>query len=161
MNLLKDKANVKLLLVGDGPERAKAEILCRKYNLCDKIKFMGKLKDTDMVFAISDIFILPSEHESFGLAALQAMAKGKPVVSSNIGGIPEVNINGVTGFTENVGDIEAMANDILKLVSDNELYNRFAENAYQKAKEFELSRILPLYEKLYNEVLAKKHLAEA
>jgi N-acetyl-alpha-D-glucosaminyl L-malate synthase BshA len=160
MNLLKDKANIKLLLVGDGPERAKAEILCRKYNLCDKIKFLGKMKDTDMIFAISDIFILPSEHESFGLAALQAMAKGKPVVSSNIGGIPEVNINGVTGFTENVGDIEAMAKDILRLATDDELYNRFSENALKKAKEFELSKILPLYEKLYTDVLENKRLVK-
>ncbi len=152
MRLLEGKVNAKLILVGDGPERQKVEMLCREYRLCDKVKFLGKLKDTEVVFAVSDVFILPSEHESFGLAALQAMAKYTPVVSSDIGGIPEVNIHGKTGFTESVGDVQAMANDIIRLLTDDELHRTMAQNAFNRAKEFELHTILPEYLKLYEKV---------
>jgi L-malate glycosyltransferase len=115
----------RLMLVGDGPERYKLEELCREMDLCDRVKFLGKITDTQHVLQISDIFILPSETESFGLAALEAMAVGVPVISSNTGGIPEVNLHGVSGYLSNVGDIEDMANNTLKILANPETLLRF------------------------------------
>ncbi|MEN9523632.1 MAG: N-acetyl-alpha-D-glucosaminyl L-malate synthase BshA [Bacteroidota bacterium] len=148
-----EKIPAKLLLVGDGPERHHIEQLCRSLDLCEHIRFLGKQDALEELLALADLFILPSEYESFGLVALEAMACKVPVISSNAGGLPEVNIHGKTGFTANVGDIDAMSEYALKLLTDKNLLTEFKENALQQAKNFELSKILPLYEKYYEEVL--------
>ncbi len=144
----------KLLLAGDGPERPKIEALCRKLGTCDDVHFLGKLKNIEEVYSVADLFLLPSETESFGLAALEAMASRVPVISSNTGGIPEINENGVTGFLSNVGDTDEMAANALKLLKDKALLDKFREAAYQKAKQFSEDSIIPIYEKLYERVLA-------
>ena len=144
---------VKLLMVGDGPEREIAEYLCRDLGYCDDVKFLGKTKDVSRLLAISDLFLLPSEKESFGLVALEAMAAGVPVVSSNTGGLAHVNIDGETGYTSPVGDVEKMANDAIMLLSDEGVYRKFSENAYEAAKEYDIRKVLPLYEKAYQEAL--------
>jgi L-malate glycosyltransferase len=144
-----------LLLVGDGPERANIDVLCRKYGLCDRVFMIGKVRDTSHVLELSDLFLLPSETESFGLAALEAMAKSVPVISSNTGGIPEVNIHGETGYLSNVGDVDDMAANALMLLESPEKMATFRKNALDRAKYFSLDRILPLYENIYQEVLEK------
>ena len=145
----------KLLLVGDGPERANIDVLCRKYGLCDQVIMIGKVRDTSHVLEISDLFLLPSETESFGLVALEAMAKSVPVISSNTGGIPEVNIHGVTGFTSNVGDVDDMAKNALTLLESPEKMKQFRANALERAKLFSLERVLPQYEDIYLSVVEK------
>jgi len=150
---LRKKIPSKLLLVGDGPERPKIEALCRKLGTCDDVHFLGKLKNVEEVYSVADLFLLPSETESFGLAALEAMASRVPVISSNTGGIPEINENGVTGFLSNVGDTDDMASNALKLLRDDELHAKFREAAYQKAKQFSKESIIPVYEQLYKDVL--------
>lgn len=145
----------KLLLVGDGPERYTVEKYCREYNLCDRVVFIGKVRNTEQVLEIADVFLLPSETESFGLAALEAMAVGVPVISSNTGGIPEVNLHGVSGFLSNVGDVEDMARNTIYMLAFDERLNSFKENAYKRSKDFDINKILPMYEKLYEEVLQK------
>jgi N-acetyl-alpha-D-glucosaminyl L-malate synthase BshA len=143
----------KLLLIGDGPERQTVENMCRKYHLCDDVILLGKLKSpTDALF-ISDLFLLPSETESFGLAALEAMAASVPVISSNSGGIPEVNQQGYSGFLSNVGDVDDMAANALHLLKDEALLSKFKDQALSRARDFELSRILPIYEELYERVI--------
>lgn len=151
--LVNKKISSKLILVGDGPERYNVEKLVRELNLCDKVIFLGKVRDTAHVLEISDLFLLPSETESFGLAALEAMALGVPVISSNTGGIPEVNTQGVTGYLSNVGDVEDMAKNALKIFKDEETTNRFKENALRRAHDFDLVKILPMYEKIYFDLL--------
>lgn len=142
-----------LLLVGDGPERNILERQCRDWGICPNVKFLGSLKSTMEVLAISDLFILPSETESFGLAALEALAGGVPVIASNAGGIPEVVEHGVSGYLSEVGDVEDMINNAMKLFDDpNELAN-FKENAKLRAGKFDRSLILPMYEKLYEEAV--------
>ncbi len=143
----------KLLLIGDGPERHAVEQLCRSLNLLSNVRFLGKQDAMEELLAVGDLFILPSEYESFGLAALEAMACSVPVISTNAGGLPEVNIDGVTGFTSNVGDIESMSNQALKILTDNELNNTFRNNAHQQAQRFELKNILPQYEAIYKRVV--------
>ncbi|MFK7786038.1 MAG: N-acetyl-alpha-D-glucosaminyl L-malate synthase BshA [Crocinitomicaceae bacterium] len=142
-----------LLLVGDGPERYKLEELCRELHLCDRVTFLGKIRDTQQVLEIADVFVLPSKTESFGLAALEAMAVGVPVISSNTGGIPEVNLHGVTGFLSNVGDVDDMANNTLKIFKDEETLAQFRRNAQNRAKEFDLDSIVKQYEAVYNSLL--------
>jgi len=139
----------KLLLIGDGPERLKMEQLCRNLDLCDNIRFIGKLKAVERVLSVSDLFLLPSETESFGLVALEAMASKVPVVSSNSGGLPEVNIEGKTGFLLEVKDIDGMARKSISLLADQNKLEQFKENAFSHAMEFDLPNILPLYEKIY------------
>lgn len=143
----------KLLLVGDGPERAAMEILCRQLGTCDDIRFLGKMDAIEEVLSISDLFIMPSEKESFGLAALEAMACEVPVISSNAGGLPELNIHGETGFMSNVGDVADMVKHALLVLQDENL-PRFRKNALARAKEFDVSAILPQYEAFYHKVLA-------
>lgn len=150
---VRKKVPTKLILVGDGPERANIDKLCRKLQTCDDIISLGKVFNPNEVLSIADVFILPSETESFGLSALEAMASRVPVISTNTGGLPEVNKNGVTGFTSNVGDIDDMANSAVKLFSDDRLLQKFKEAAYEHAKKFDLKVILPQYEKLYESVL--------
>ncbi len=149
-----------LLLVGDGPERANIDMLCRKYGLCDRVIMIGKVRDTSHVLELTDLFLLPSETESFGLAALEAMAKSVPVISSNTGGIPEVNIQGETGFLSEVGDVKDMAKNAITLLESPELMAQFRKNALARAKHFSLERVLPMYEDIYQEVLEKSRAYE-
>ena len=144
----------KLLLIGDGPERNKVEKMCRDLMICDDVRFLGKLEAVEEVLSVADLFIMPSEKESFGLAALEAMACEVPVISSNTGGIPELNVQGVTGFLSPVGDIEDMTRKAL-FVLDKDNLPRFKENALSRAKEFDVTRILPLYESYYTKILEK------
>ncbi len=139
----------KLLMIGDGPERITAEQLCRNLGLQNKVHFLGKFKVIENILAISDVFLLPSETESFGLVALEAMASKTPVVSTNSGGITEVNIEGKTGFLSDVGDVNKMSADIIKLLSNSELLESFKINALDHAKSFSINNILPKYNKIY------------
>jgi N-acetyl-alpha-D-glucosaminyl L-malate synthase BshA len=143
-----EKIPSKLILVGDGPERYNCERLCRELNLCNRVIFLGKVRDTSHVLEIADVFLLPSETESFGLAALEAMAVGVPVISSNTGGIPEVNVHGFSGFLSNVGDVEDMSKNMLELLKEENLPT-FKENAREQSKVFSLDAILPMYETIY------------
>ncbi len=145
----------KLLLAGDGPERVEVEQLCRELNLKDDVRFLGKLDAVEEILSVSDLFILPSETESFGLAALEAMACKLPVISSNAGGIPELNIDGVTGFLDEVGDIDSMAAHAIYILEDEARLQKFKENALAHAKTFDIKYIMPIYEKYYEEVILK------
>lgn len=148
-----EKIPSKLLLVGDGPERHRCEELCRHLGLYSEVRFLGKQNAVEELLAVSDLFLMPSEKESFGLAALEAMACQLPVISSNSGGLPELNIHGVTGFTSEVGDVEQMAMYAIELLSNETLYQEFRANALARAEEFDIQRILPQYESYYEEVL--------
>lgn len=143
----------RLLLVGDGPERYVLEELCRELDLCERVKFLGKITDTQQVLEIADVFVLPSETESFGLAALEAMAVGVPVISSNTGGLPEVNVHGVTGFLSNVGDAEDMAKNALEIIKDAATLEKFRKNAQLRAREFDLDTVVKQYEAVYYSLL--------
>lgn len=145
----------KLVLVGDGPERNRIEMLCRELQTCEDVIFLGKLKNPTEVLAISDLFLLPSESESFGLAALEAMAAGIPVISTNTGGIPEVNRNGVSGMMSDVGDVDDMAKNAIYVLSDEKRLKKFAKNAKERAFDFDISKVLPQYEVIYEEVMKK------
>lgn len=148
-----EKLPSKLLLIGDGPERRNAESLCRKLGLCHEIRFLGKQDAVEELLAVSDLFLMTSEKESFGLAALEAMACEVPVISTNAGGLPEVNIHGETGFLSNVGDIDDMARHALTILNDDEVLNRFRANALAQAKRFDIDNILPQYESYYEEIV--------
>ena len=139
----------KLMMVGDGPEKAKAEQLCIELGIQDKVIFFGNSHEIDQILSFSDLFLLPSETESFGLAALEAMAWSVPVISSNSGGLPEVNFDGVSGYLSNVGDVDSMAENAIRILSDNKTLTKFKENALDIAKQFDIKNILPLYENLY------------
>jgi N-acetyl-alpha-D-glucosaminyl L-malate synthase BshA len=143
----------KLLLIGDGPERQNLEVLCRELNLCDSIRFLGKQDAIEELLAISDLFLMPSESESFGLSALEAMTCEVPVISSNAGGLPEVNIHGKTGFLSPIGAIDDMANNAIKILESEEIHQQFRANALAQARTFELSKILPIYEDYYQEII--------
>jgi len=142
----------KLLMIGDGPDRLKAEQLSRKLGIHRQVKFLGKLKSIEKILSISDIFLLPSQTESFGLVALEAMASKVAVISSNNGGLPEVNIDEVTGYLSNVGDLNKMANDTIYLLRDADKLNEFKNNALAHAQTFDLPNILPQYEAVYQEL---------
>lgn len=142
----------KLLLVGDGPERNKIENLSRELACCDDIRFLGKIEAIEEVLSVADLFMMPSEKESFGLAALEAMACEVPVISTNVGGLPELNIDGFSGYMCNVGDVAAMTAKALEILDDKNLM-KFKKNALLRAKEFEISKILPKYESYYKVVL--------
>jgi N-acetyl-alpha-D-glucosaminyl L-malate synthase BshA len=146
----------KLLFVGDGPERVGAEELCRKLNTCDDVHFVGKQEQMEDILAIADLFLLTSQYESFGLAALEAMAAGVPVVSTNAGGLPEIMIQGVTGYMGNIGDTETMSRQAIDILQFDERLNEFKKNAAQHALTFDIHNIVPLYEKLYDDVLSKE-----
>ena len=153
--IVSKKVACKLLLIGDGPERTNIELLSREMGVDDRVTFLGKQEQIEEIVSVCDLFILTSETESFGLAALEAMACEVPVISTNTGGIPEVNIEGVTGYLSNIGDVEDMAKNALKLLSNEELLLTFKANALTKAKEFQLDKILPMYEKVYEGLLKK------
>jgi len=153
---LQERIPAKLILCGDGPDRPKIERLARELNVCHRILFTGKVRDASSILQFSDLFLLPSETESFGLAALEAMAEGVPVVSSNTGGIPEVNVHGESGYLANVGDVESMANFAIEILSKDATLDKFRKGAIERARVFKLENVLPLYEELYNEVVEKK-----
>ncbi|MGJ1203929.1 N-acetyl-alpha-D-glucosaminyl L-malate synthase BshA [Sphingobacterium lactis] len=145
----------KLLMVGDGPERRKAEELARELDITDCIRFLGKQDAIEEILSIADLFIMPSGSESFGLAALEAMACKVPVISSNTGGLPELNKEGFSGFLSDVGDIDDMAKNAIYILKDDQILNEFKENALMRAKDFELSKIVPIYEDFYAQVIDK------
>ena len=142
----------KLFMIGDGPERLKAEQLCRKLGIAKHVRFLGKLKVIEKFLCIADVFVLPSKTESFGLVALEAMASKVAVISTNSGGLPEVNIDGETGYLSDVGDVNKMANDTIYLLKDADKLNQFKNNALAHAKTFDLPNILPQYEAVYQEL---------
>ncbi|WP_372945659.1 N-acetyl-alpha-D-glucosaminyl L-malate synthase BshA [Muriicola sp.] len=139
----------KLIMVGEGPEKEKAELLCDELGITQKVVFLGQSSEIDRILCFSDLFLLPSKSESFGLAALEAMINKVPVISSNTGGIPEVNIHGVTGFLSDVGDVDDMVKNALHILEDPKILETFKINAYKTALKFDLQHILPLYESLY------------
>ncbi len=145
----------RLILIGDGPERSAMERLSREEGVEDSTYFLGKIKETEKALCSADVYLMTSETESFGVSALEAMAAGVPVISSNTGGIPEVNDHGETGFLSNVGEVEDMAQNLIKLLTDQDLYDRLSVNAFRKANSFNISNILPVYEDLYNDLLSK------
>jgi N-acetyl-alpha-D-glucosaminyl L-malate synthase BshA len=153
--ILREKMPVKLLLIGDGPERQRIETMCRQHQTCNVIHFLGKMTRPEEVMASCDLFVLPSENESFGLAALEAMACGVPVVSSDTGGLPEVNIHGVSGLLNAVGDTRTMAENAYLILKDEATQQRYREGALEQAKRFDLHHILPRYEALYEQVVAE------
>jgi L-malate glycosyltransferase len=143
----------KLLLVGDGPERPHVEQLCRELDISNNVRFLGKQEAVEELLAISDLFMIPSGSESFGLAALEAMACEVPVISSNVGGLPEINIHGETGYLSNVGDVDDMAKHSIALLSNPELLAQFRKNAFAQAQKFSLANILPMYENYYERIV--------
>jgi N-acetyl-alpha-D-glucosaminyl L-malate synthase BshA len=149
-----EKLPSKLLMIGDGPERQHAERMCREFGLFADVRFLGKQDAIEELLAICDLFLMPSDTESFGLAALEAMACEVPVVSSNGGGLPEVNIHGVTGYLSDPGNVDEMAGYAVQLLQNDELLQQFRQNALAQAKRFDIHNILPEYEAYYEEVLA-------
>jgi len=145
----------KLLMVGDGGERTECEQLARDLGVSDNVRFLGKQDAIEEILSVSDLFLMPSQSESFGLAALEAMACKVPVVSSNAGGLPELNVDGVTGFLKEIGDIDGMAESAIYILEDENRLKTFKENSLARAKEFDLSIILPVYESYYAEVIEK------
>lgn len=150
------KMPAKLLLAGDGPERYKIEQLCEELQVCGHVEMVGNVQTSFEALSISDLFMLPSETESFGLAALEALASGVPVISSNAGGLPEVNKNGFSGYLSNVGDIDDMTKNALHILKDDETLAQFKKNAFEHSKNYSLDKILPQYEKVYEDVLKSK-----
>jgi L-malate glycosyltransferase len=146
----------KLIMVGEGPEKEPAEELCAELGIEDRVIFLGNSNEVDKILCFSDLFLLPSEKESFGLAALEAMACGVPVISTNTGGLPEVNRQGVSGYLSDVGDINNMTKNALHILENSETLNSFKANAKQTAKKFDIHTIVPQYEKLYLQVINKK-----
>ena len=147
---VKEQIPSKLLFVGDGPERPAAESLARELNIFDDIRFVGRQEQMEDILAIADLFLLTSDYECFGLAALEAMAAGVPVISSNGGGLPEINVNGVTGYMSNVGDIDEMSKNALHILQDEAILKQFKRQAYKHATSFDIHNIVPKYELLYN-----------
>jgi N-acetyl-alpha-D-glucosaminyl L-malate synthase BshA len=149
---LRQQVPSKLLLVGDGPDRARIEKLCMELDMFPDVRFLGKLDAIEEVLSVADLFLMPSESESFGLAALEALACEVPLITTNVGGLPELNIPGVTGFLSDLGDVDDMVRNAVIILKDENLPT-FKENALARAKEFDITRILPLYEKYYESVL--------
>lgn len=152
---VQQKVPAKLILVGEGPDKEKADLLAKELGVKDKILFLGKSDEIRRIMCFSDLFLLPSETESFGLAALEAMAGRTPVISTNQGGLPEVNIQGVTGFLSDVGDVEDMAKNAIYILEDDKRLKEFKENAFEAAHRFSIEKILPKYEAMYNRVIEK------
>jgi N-acetyl-alpha-D-glucosaminyl L-malate synthase BshA len=152
---IQQKIPAKLMMVGDGPEKEKAEYLCQELGIQDKVIFFGNSNEIDKILSYTDLFLLPSETESFGLAALEAMAWSVPVISSNSGGLPEVNFEGISGYLSDVGKTDEMAENALKILNDKAVLAEFKKNALSVAKQFEIKNILPLYEELYHKAINK------
>ncbi|HKJ31702.1 MAG TPA: N-acetyl-alpha-D-glucosaminyl L-malate synthase BshA [Balneolales bacterium] len=151
--VLESGVKAKLILVGDGPDRQNAEAKCREYHVCNDVRFLGKQEKIEEILSISDLFVMPSGSETFGLASLEAMSCSVPVISSNIGGLPELNIHGETGFLCELGDVDAMADYAVKVLNNKELKAEMSRNARKRAEEFELSKIVTRYEQYYEKVL--------
>lgn len=154
-NKIQKEIPAKLMMVGDGPEKEKAETLCRDLGISDKVIFLGNSNEIDMILSYSDLFLLPSDSESFGLAALEAMAWGVPVISTNSGGLPEVNFERISGYLSNVGDVEEMGANAIKILKDDSVLAQFKTKALDVAKKFDIKNILPLYEDLYRKAIAE------
>ena len=150
--VLKNGVKAKLLMVGDGPDRVKAEQECRELQICDHVRFLGKQDQVEEVLSISDLFLIPSGSETFGLAALEAMSCSVPVVSSNIGGLPEVNIDGLTGYLCELGDVEHMGECATKILTDEKLHAKMSKAARERAETFEMSRVVSDYEDYYEKI---------
>lgn len=148
-NEIQKEIPAKLMMVGEGPEKEPAEQLCEELGISDKVIFLGNSNEVDKILCFSDLFLLPSETESFGLAALEAMISSVPVISSNTGGIPEVNVHGVSGYLSNVGDIKDMSQNALKILKDDKELEKFKIGAKQQALEFDINKIVPVYEFIY------------
>lgn len=153
---IQQNIKAKLIMVGEGPEREMAEKLVRELGMNNKVLFLGQSNEVDKILCFSDLFLLPSESESFGLAALEAMVNKVPVISTNTGGLPEVNIHNVSGYLSEVGDIEEMATNALLILKNEEKLKQFKENAKETAKKFDIEKIVPLYEELYRKALNKQ-----
>ena len=151
----------KLLMIGDGPERQQVEDLAREMGLYQDIRFLGKQEQISEILSISDLFILPSATESFGLSALEAMACSVPVISTNAGGLPEINVQGKTGFLSDVGDVDDMSRHALYILGDDDILKKFKREAITQARKFEKQHIIPMYEKLYCEVVGSCRKARA
>jgi len=143
----------KLLMVGDGPERVYDEQLCRTLGICDHVRFLGKQDAIEEILSVSDLFLMPSESESFGLAALEAMACKVPAITTNAGGLPELNVDGYCGYMSNVGDVDAMAANAISILENDAILKQFKENAFIRAQDFDLKKILPSYVDFYKEVI--------
>jgi N-acetyl-alpha-D-glucosaminyl L-malate synthase BshA len=152
---IQEQIPAKLMMVGDGPEKEKAERMCAELGIEDKVIFFGNSNEIDQILSYSDLFLLPSETESFGLAALEAMAWSVPVISSNSGGLPEVNFNGESGYLSEVGNVDEMAENAIKILGNNETLKTFKESALAVAQQFDIKNILPLYEELYQKALSE------
>ncbi len=152
-NVLQSGVKAHLLLVGDGPDRPKVETRCRELQICGKVRFLGKQEKIEDILSIADLFLIPSGSETFGLAALEAMSCSVPVISSNIGGLPELNIHGETGYLCDLGDVESMGNYAISILRDDELQQKLAENARKRAEVFELNIIVDQYEAFYRSVM--------
>jgi N-acetyl-alpha-D-glucosaminyl L-malate synthase BshA len=151
----------KLMMVGDGPEKEKAELLCEELGIANKVIFFGNSNEIDKILCFSDLFLLPSETESFGLAALEAMACSVPVISSNTGGLPEVNVDGFSGYLSNVGDIDSMAKNAVRILENETNLAKFKKNAYAVAERFDIAKILPLYEAIYEKAIQEQFKTES
>lgn len=146
---IQKKLPAKLMMVGEGPEKAEAERLCESLGILDKVVFFGNSHEIDKILCFSDLFLLPSQTESFGLAALEAMASGVPVISSNTGGIPEVNVDGVSGFLSDVNDVEDMSKNAIYILSNDDVLKTFKVNATKESAKFAIENVVPQYEKIY------------
>ncbi len=151
------KAGIKahLLLVGDGPDRQLVENRCRQLGICGNVRFLGKQEKVEDILSIADLFLIPSGSETFGLAALEAMSCSVPVISSDIGGLPELNLHGETGYLCSLGDVEAMGNYAVRLLSDEEEHSRFSRNARKRAEFFEIEKVVNQYESYYLEIMSR------
>ncbi len=152
-NVLKNGIKAHLLLVGDGPERQKVENRCRELKICDKVRFLGKQEKIEDILSIADLFLIPSGSETFGLAALEAMSCSVPVLSTNIGGLPELNIHGETGYLCDLGDTDTMGKFAVSILSDDELQKKLSANARKRAEQFELNQVIDHYESYYKSVI--------
>ncbi len=150
---VQEKIPAKLMMVGDGPEKQRAEILCQELGIADRVIFFGNSNEIDKILSYSDLFLLPSETESFGLAALEAMAWSVPVISSNSGGLSEVNFEGQSGYLSDVGDIDEMALNALRILENEDTLLEFKKRALAVAQQFDIKNILPMYEALYKTAL--------
>ncbi|MBC8756434.1 N-acetyl-alpha-D-glucosaminyl L-malate synthase BshA [Kordia sp. YSTF-M3] len=148
-NEIQKEIPAKLMMVGEGPERESAELLCEELGITDKVIFFGNSNEVDKILCFSDLFLLPSETESFGLAALEAMISSVPVISSNTGGIPEVNVHGVSGYLSDVGDVADMSRNALKILTDDAELEKFKKGAKEQALAFDINKIVPVYEFIY------------
>ncbi len=152
---IQQKIPAKLMMVGDGPEKEQAEQLCSQLGISNKVIFFGNSNEVNSILSYSDLFLLPSETESFGLAALEAMAWGVPVVSSNSGGLPEVNYSGKSGYLSDVGNVDEMAENAIKILQDEKVLEEFRRNALEVAQQFDIKNILPLYEAIYEKAVSR------